>query len=196
MTIVDVGVRNGPLPMFLKLPNVHIIGFEPDEQECARLSEQFPTHEFRPYALGSAPHYARFFLTKDPQCSSFYLPIESADFPQHDLVGEKILAVTTLDGFGLRPEVLKLDTQGSELDILKGAEETLESVQVVITEVEFRPLYEHQPLFAEVNGFLIGKGFDFHGLKDDHYFHGEPYWADAWYFRPGAEPIIEMLEAA
>ncbi|MCA1672105.1 MAG: FkbM family methyltransferase [Actinobacteria bacterium] len=75
------------------------------------------------------------------------------------------MEAVTLDGFlaehpELAPDVLKLDTQGSELAILQGAEETLASVGLVEVEVEFSPIYDRQPLFGDVAAFMTDQGFE------------------------------------
>ncbi len=59
-------------------------------------------------------------------------------------------------------DALFIDAQGAALDILKGASRILESVLVVHVEVEFIELYVGQPLFADVDGFLRGRGLMFH----------------------------------
>lgn len=59
-------------------------------------------------------------------------------------------------------DLLKLDTQGSEAEILAHASETLKNCLIVETEVEFVQLYEDQPLFADVDQLLRGQGFMFH----------------------------------
>jgi len=56
-------------------------------------------------------------------------------------------------------EWIKLDTQGSELDILSGAERILENCAVVETEVQYVPLYKNVPVFDEISQFLRQKGF-------------------------------------
>ncbi len=61
-------------------------------------------------------------------------------------------------------DFLKLDVQGAELDILKGAQKLLDRVVVVNTEVEFVPLYKGQPLFADVDAFLRSRGFLIHSI--------------------------------
>jgi hypothetical protein len=58
-------------------------------------------------------------------------------------------------------DFLSLDTQGSELDILKGSEVSLENTVGVETEVSFRPIYEGTPLFGELSAFLSSLGFEF-----------------------------------
>ena len=59
-------------------------------------------------------------------------------------------------------DLLKLDTQGSEAEMLANASETLKRCLIIQTEVEFAPLYEDQPLFADVDQILRGNGFMFH----------------------------------
>jgi FkbM family methyltransferase len=49
-----------------------------------------------------------------------------------------------------RHVLLKIDTQGYELEVLKGAEETVAAVGAIQTEMSFQPLYGGQPLFDEV----------------------------------------------
>ena len=94
-------------------------------------------------------------------------------------------------------DFLKLDVQGAELDVIRGASKTLSSVTIVQTEVEFVPLYEGQPLFADVDMALRAHGFMFHkflGLsgrafkpflrdKNPNLPIGQILWSDAVYVR-------------
>ncbi len=65
-----------------------------------------------------------------------------------------------------RADFLELDTQGSELEILAGAERALHDTVVGIqAEVEFAPMYVHQPLFADVDAFLRARGFQLYDLS-------------------------------
>lgn len=56
-------------------------------------------------------------------------------------------------------DAIKLDTQGSELDILRGASRALSSCTLIEIEVEFNPIYEGQNLFCDVDRFLRDRGF-------------------------------------
>jgi hypothetical protein len=58
-------------------------------------------------------------------------------------------------------DVLKLDVQGAELDVLRGATKSLEHVFAIDIEVEFCELYKDQPLFDQVFAFLRKAGFEF-----------------------------------
>src|SRR5262245_58895800 len=66
---------------------------------------------------------------------------------------------------GLAPDFLSLDTQGSELNILKGGAQTFHDHCVALaTEVEFHPMYKGQPLFSAVFDFALHHGFHFVGF--------------------------------
>jgi len=66
---------------------------------------------------------------------------------------------------GLTPDFLSLDTQGSELNILKGGAQTFHDHCVALaTEVEFHPMYKGQPLFSAIFDFALHHGFHFVGF--------------------------------
>ena len=86
------------------------------------------------------------------------------------VVEERDVAMRTLDGIledgnatpGLLPDFLSLDTQGSELNILKGGERTFRNHCLALaTEIEFHPMYKDQPLFSEIFDFALRHGFHF-----------------------------------
>src|SRR6185295_17808248 len=58
-----------------------------------------------------------------------------------------------------------LDVQGGELMVLQGATATLRDVLVLHTEVEFLPMYRRQPLFADIDTHLRGRGFVLHRIS-------------------------------
>src|SRR6516164_549879 len=66
---------------------------------------------------------------------------------------------------GLAPDFLSLDTQGSELNILKGGAQTFHDHCVALaTEIEFHPMYKGQPLFSAIFDFALHHGFHFVGF--------------------------------
>jgi FkbM family methyltransferase len=66
--------------------------------------------------------------------------------------------ITSLDAPG-PVDFLKIDTQGSELEILQGAERTLATVRFLQMEVSLMSYNEGAPLLAEVVAFMAERGF-------------------------------------
>jgi FkbM family methyltransferase len=171
LRLADVGARWGPSDRWRELaPPVEIVGFEADEAECRRLGavEPSPAIRYEPVALGARSGAATLHVTHDPACSSLYPPDVAAVAAHPELevaapVGERTVQLQTLDGWCERAEiafdVLTIDVQGAELDVLAGATTQLECVVALELEVELNPIYEGQPLFADVDHFLRGRGF-------------------------------------
>ena len=66
----------------------------------------------------------------------------------------------------IKPDFVKLDTQGTELYILEGMQHTLKrAIFGVEVEVEFIEMYKNQPLFNEVDIFMRKLGFHLFDLK-------------------------------
>ena len=55
--------------------------------------------------------------------------------------------------------LLKIDTQGFELEVLKGASEALRNIGAVEVEISLIPLYEGQPIYVDVCSMLENHGF-------------------------------------
>ena len=161
-----------------------VIGFEPVEEECARLNAAHESLQgvirYLPFAIGDgASHSLR--VTNIPMTSSLYEPHnETIDLfwnlgelmrveKRVDVETKRLDDLLTLTG---AVDFIKLDIQGSELMALENATSTLTTVGVVQCEVEFVELYQDQPLFADVDKFLRSQGFCF--LKFA-YLMGRPY---------------------
>lgn len=72
------------------------------------------------------------------------------------------------------PDILSIDAQGAEYKIMCGAAQTMKnSVQSVITEVEFYPVYENQPLFHHQFELLYDNDFRLVDILAMQYWH--PY---------------------
>jgi len=78
--------------------------------------------------------------------------------------------------------LLKLDTQGFELHVLRGGEPLLRAgkVRLIQLEINFSPLYQGQPPLSEIYDYLTKLGFGMVGFydvnRDDH---GCMKWCDA-----------------
>ncbi len=171
--VIDVGARNGVPSELAGLSEfLNYVGFDADQQECQRLMAERPgdngSHRVFPYFIGREGT-VDFHLYDDRGTSSSYEIAEeySAVFldPPPHLERAIALSAIPLDDVVDRehldfPDFLKLDTQGSELEILRGASHTLAQTSLIEVEVEFYPMYEGQPLFADVDSLLRSAGFE------------------------------------
>lgn len=78
-------------------------------------------------------------------------------------------------------DLLKLDCQGAELGVLRGASARLHDVRFVFCEVAFEPIYADAPLFGEVHRFLIESGFALISLGEFAGAEANIQWGDALY---------------
>lgn len=107
--------------------------------------------------------------------------IEVPVIPLDDLVLERDLKP---DEYNL----LVMDTQGFELEILKGAQSTLAHIDYVYTEVSRTPLYEGSCVESEIDEFLGPFGLIRVYSRIGHNGHG-----DALYMRRGRIPLRHSL---
>jgi len=175
ITVADVGARWGAADAWFRLkPLARMVGFEPDPAECQRLNTLCdPNSErFYPVALGKVNGQGLLHVTREPACSSLFPPSEfiRSRFPslRTIMTPERLLPVplTRMDswaqGVGIsRVDFLKLDTQGAELDILQGTGNLLDNCLGIEAEIMFSPLYDGQPMFADVDTYLRSRGFTF-----------------------------------
>jgi FkbM family methyltransferase len=172
LTVFDVGTRWGFDERWEAWrDHVELIGFEPDEEECARLRRLYEGRNVRlvPLALGRASGTAELHVASDPGSSSLLRPdpdviSQRPEVARIESVATRTVEMTTLDEWmgdegvpGI--DALKLDVQGSELAILEGATHALGSVRLLEVEVEFNEMYEGQPLFGEIDRVLRNRGF-------------------------------------
>ena len=81
-------------------------------------------------------------------------------------------------------DLLKVDVQGAELLVLRGAERTLPRVRMVFVEVSFRPLYEGAAVFEEVYALLRENGLRMLSMEEGFRgTDGELLQADALFSR-------------
>lgn len=184
--VVDVGARGGIHAVVDRVaPVVKVVGFEPDVVEAGRLKAEsagrsrFKSVAYLPYALGRVDGEQILHMCRAPGCSSFYEPNQTFldRFPGSDrfnVVATMTVPVRSLDSLMADPAVrlpefidfMKLDTQGSELEILYGAERVLRRDVVALeVEVEFASLYTSQAVFRDVDAFLFDAGFTLFKLR-------------------------------
>ena len=209
LSVVDIGAAaiDGPAPYapLVGAQGGHVLGFEPNQQALARLNAQgTPRATWLGDAVGNGtPGVLK--LCRIPGMSSLLEPDMDIlqhfhGFPQWAEVIERVpMETRALDAVpeAAAMDYLKIDVQGGELGVLKGAVETLKQALVVQLEVQFVPFYKDQPLFGDLDAALREAGFYLHTFMPIHtrilkplVIQGDPYaglhqalWSDAVYVR-------------
>lgn len=106
-------------------------------------------------------------------------------------VGSVEVPMTTLDrvvGGTDSVDLLKIDVQGTEMAVLRGAEQVLPRTSVVMLEAVFVPHYAGDALFPELHAHMSARGFELYrfGRSDKERATGRLLFADAIYARPEA----------
>ena len=132
---VDVGANRGQiLTEALRLaPEGRHIAFEPIPELVAEAASAFPSVDFRQMALGGVSGVAEFchFTTMDGWSGLRRSPKVSDERGQPRFI---TVAVSTLDVelASVKPDVVKIDVEGAELDVLEGARGMLERARPVV----------------------------------------------------------------
>lgn len=196
-TCIDIGAYHGEwAKMFRSIyPETKVLMIEAQNGKEAQLkktvSEDPRNLDYEIALLGALDGREVEFIEMETGSSVFE---ESSHYPRN----RKTKRLITLDSLlekhpdFLRAQALKLDTQGYELEVMKGAVELLKAVEVVLLEVSLVPINKGAPLFAEVVHFMNSynfKLFDFCSQirrKD-----GVLWQTDLLFVRDGAIPNIE-----
>lgn len=124
---VDVGGHCGIWAKEMTKVFGHVHSFEPikDHRDCYEKNQKRENWTLHPYALGACPGKASMKTRAGSSGDSWLVEGDSVE-------------VRTLDSFNLAPDFLKIDTEGHELFVLKGAEKTLREHKPAII-VEQKP---------------------------------------------------------
>jgi FkbM family methyltransferase len=215
LTIIDVGARHGFHPRWEQLgDNLRIILFEPNKDGYHDLLEMYK-HDERvkvwnaalsdhdgtitihiaafPYSSSAFKHDETFFSKLNFR--ALYEAVDTVDIPCKRLE----------DAVQARFDFIKLDVEGFELAVLKGAGDLLDTCIGIEAEVSYNRWAEGLPLFGDVDSFCKSKGFILCRLSPPacyHYIvpdkrleaHGITFSGDALYFR-SPYSIVELIRS-
>jgi len=174
-TVLDIGAHQGEFSSAIRelLPKAQIYAFEPLPDcgvELARRLGNNRLFQVFPVAIGSSRGQVTLWRSSYAKSSSV-LPmaeLHKNSFPWSAKTTPLQVEMRPLDEYmeqlKLAEKVLlKIDVQGYEAEVLRGAKELLKRATYVLLEVSFRSLYEGQGTFAEIHGLLQSAGFSYSG---------------------------------
>lgn len=88
---------------------------------------------------------------------------EQIHFDKKDMIQIKTLDVLFSDLKIQWNILMKVDTQGYELEVFKWAANSLPHIAIIVVELSFTEFYENQPLFGDVHMYLQSQWFLYYG---------------------------------
>ncbi len=163
MTVLDIGAHHGFYTLLAAHcvgPTGKVIAFEPSPKERRKLLWHVRLNRCRqvqvePFAVSDREGTMKLFLTQDNSANSLSPPEISP------IVGSATVPVITLDAYcqrnGIeRVDLIKMDVEGAELLVLKGAQRllTTQPRPVIVTEVSRRTTARFGYTVDELLAFL------------------------------------------
>jgi FkbM family methyltransferase len=172
-TVLDIGANTGQFGEFLRNDlgyRKKIISFEPLSSAFAVLKAKAgkdPYWDAFNIALGDIEGPSEINIAGNSYSSSLLdmLPSHSKSAPKSVYSGKETIEVRRLDSIfdSLCSETtrvyMKIDTQGFESTVLKGAERALQRISSVQMEMSLVPLYKGELLFNELYSFMENRGY-------------------------------------
>jgi len=175
-TVIDVGANRGQFGLFAarRFPGAELHCFEPLPEARETLMSVLRGHprlRVHGVALGARNSTETFNVAASDDSSSLLTATrtQTASFPKAAVAERRSVEVGRLDDVispeaVSRPCLLKIDVQGYELEVLRGAEIVLDAVDQLLVECSFVELYEGQPLAAEIVARCAERGFPLDGV--------------------------------
>lgn len=181
--VYDIGANIGTWSKYVQKlhPNWNFIMFEANSAHAEVLENLGGQHLI---AILSSDGKPVNFYAKQETGDSYYREV-GASYSREEIVNSD---TTTLDDLieltGIpNPDLIKLDTQGSELDILTGAQKAIQGCKFIIIEI---PILEYNfgaPTFSTYISMLNGFGFTPIKLIEEHYSNGKLVQVDIGFAR-------------
>ena len=172
-TVIDVGAASGTLELYETFRDAHFLLVEPLEEFAPSLQKIMAGLKKVDFFFGvaaSKPGRVTINVHPDLVGSSLFREEEDSDVNG----APRIIEAVTLNDLckeknTIGPYLLKIDTQGAELEVLKGAETILPETEFVIMETSFFELYKGGAQFHECLNYMNENGFVVYDVFDLRY---------------------------
>lgn len=175
--IIDVGANEGDFGSLMRGIGFkgEIFSFEPVAEAFGILAsraindDKWHAYDF---ALGSEAGVSQINVSRFSQFSSILSANEYGNsWENMQVEHQQAIVIKTLDQcfsegiiHGGKRYLLKMDTQGYDLEVFKGAKDSLSSVCCMLSELSLIPLYEGMPNYLESLAIYAGEGFSASGF--------------------------------
>ena len=167
-TLLDIGSNKGQFILLVEnyFKEVDVHSFEPIKEILDKQKKLFKFKKnifFYNFGIGKQNESKDFFITKRKDSSSF-LKAEIDDNSDYTITKKIQMEIKSLDEILknknlITPILAKIDVQGYELQVLKGASILLKKIKYLIVEVSDNEIYSGQSIYVEILDYLKEKNF-------------------------------------
>ena len=186
--IAHVGSHNGKeVEVYKKLfidSEIHL--FEPNKSSFKKLESKFSNSNniyLYNFALGNTNEEKTLNISSNfPNTSSILEPhLHKVYYPEINFDDNEVVSLKKFDSLLIdNINFMSIDTQGYELEVLKGANEYLNSIDYLIVEINRKYLYKNSPLVKDIDLYLKPFGFI---RAVTSYWGKECVWGDGFYIK-------------
>jgi FkbM family methyltransferase len=161
--IFDVGAFRGEFATsaLAAWPSARVACFEPlrhATEQIVKLQRDFPGIDLYRTLVG-ASEKADVELHMAESSTSLLRDVDTDKYPV-EIFAQTTVDVAVRDSYaGRSPDLLKLDVQGYELEVLKGAEKSLKRTRAILAEINLIDIHKNVPLLDEMIAWLSQRGF-------------------------------------
>lgn len=167
----------------------NLVFFEPLSKSLEVLEENLGYYADKanivifPYALGNEEKEVEMYVSShEGMCSSVLKPkVVLEQYPAIKFNERETVKMIRLDDAEIdfhNYNLLNIDVQGYELEVLKGSEKTLNTIDYIYTEINREEVYENAPHVNDLDAFLTPYGF----VRVETDWSGDT-WGDAFYIK-------------
>jgi FkbM family methyltransferase len=178
--IFDIGAHHGEtaLGYSAHFPSASIYSFEPSTDSYQVLAAAVAHNNIHPFRLALSDQVGKacLYVSQQNAANSLLQPITHSGQLIEPASAPQMVETTTLDQFCAQQniqhiDILKMDVQGAELSVLRGAARMLESqkIDVIYTEISFVSFYHQQAQFVDVMAALAPYHFTLYDLYEPVY---------------------------
>ncbi len=164
---IHIGAHEGQeYPLYKKFGFNNLLFYEALPDNFKKLESNVSNDmwiDIRNVALGNTNGTIEMHLEDRCLSSSMLKPKHHLEqYPQIKFEKTETVNITRLDDEEFDRSLynfINIDVQGYELEVFKGAEETLKGIDLVLTEINKEEMYEGCPLVEEMDQYLEDRGF-------------------------------------
>tara|TARA_B100001939_G_scaffold199464_1_gene171483 strand:- start:3370 stop:4011 length:642 start_codon:yes stop_codon:yes gene_type:complete len=171
-TLLDIGAHYGNFSMFCRRvwKNIDSLMLEGNEN-CEEVLDNLPFSHCIVLLSDTNKEVILHLNPKNPTCTgTSYLKERTIHYKNSVQVKKNTFTldevISKVDNKTF--DIIKIDTQGSELDIIRGGLETVKKASYVILEVAILQYNEGSPLFDEVIDYMKQIGFSKYEIIEEH----------------------------